>query len=81
MLFCTGTDYSLTVLVSLTKETWLLNCLVEAKFETLFGPMKDKTTGRKTSPLKSPKATTRKNILKKVENTWDCEVLKKRLRE
>ena len=66
-----------TLSVLLTNDTLLLNDFVDEKFETLFGPMKDKTTGRNTSPLNNPKDTTKKKILKNVENTCDLDVLKK----
>ena len=35
-----------------------------------FGPIRLRRTGKKISPWNNPNETTRKNILKKVINTW-----------
>ena len=43
----------------------------------LFGPNRLNTTGRKSKPWNSPKTTTRKKTLKKVEKTWDLELARR----
>jgi hypothetical protein len=46
-----------------------------SSLELEVGPMRLRMTGRKTSPLNRPKATTRKKILKKVRKTCELDVM------